>query len=214
MNMASVSPKSLVGKLNETCRLALLRAGELCHQRSHYNVELEHWFLKLLELPESDLVPIFKQFGIDVALAKTQIGDALKKLKTGSSRSDLQIAPDVYKLTQEAWGLATREFAAGKIRRPHLLLALLGDRSMEAQVRTMAPELARIPVEQLKKDLRNLIAESPETEALAAEGGAAGPGIASATSALDQFTQNLTERAKKGELDAVVGRDNEIRQVI
>ena len=145
-----------------------MRAGELCHQRSHYNVELEHWFLKLLELPESDLVPIFKQFGIDVALAKTQIGDALKKLKTGSSRSDLQIAPDVYTLAQEAWVLASLEYSAGKIRSSHLLLALLGDRSMEAQVRTMAPELARIPVEQLKKDLRNLTAESPETGPLIA----------------------------------------------
>ena len=80
-----------------------------------------------------------------------------------------------------------------------------------------SPELARIPVDQLKKDLRNLIAESPETEAPTADGGAGsagGPAIASATPALDQFTQNLTERAKKGELDAVVGRDNEIRQVI
>ncbi len=212
--MASVSPKSLIGKLNETCRLALMRAGELCHQRSHYNVELEHWFLKLLELPESDLVPIFKQFGTDIALAKAQVSEALQKFKTGSSRSDLQIAPDVYKLAQEAWVLASLEFGENKIRSGHLLLALLGDRAMEPQLRTMAPELARIPAEQLKKDLRNLTAESPETEATVAQGGGGGPAVSSATPALDQFTQNLTERAKKGELDAVVGRDNEIRQVI
>jgi type VI secretion system protein VasG len=101
--MASVSAKSLIGKLNETSRLALMRAGELCNQRSHYNVELEHWFMKLIELPESDLPPILKHYGVDVPLAKRQLEDALKRLKTGSGRSDLQIAPEIYKLVREAW---------------------------------------------------------------------------------------------------------------
>src|SRR5262249_9673746 len=95
-----------------------------------------------------------------------------------------------------------------------LVLALMTDESLEAQLRTMAPELARIPGAQLQKELRNLIAESPENEAPPAEGAAGAGAAPTATPALDQFTQNLTERAKKGELDAVVGRDNEIRQVI
>ena len=213
--MAFVSPKSLVGKLNETCRLALMRAGDLCNQRSHYNVELEHWFLKLLDLPESDLPPIFKHFGVDVALAKRQLEDALKRLRTGSGRTDLQIAPEIFKLAREAWVVSSVEFGESKIRSGVLLLTLLSDESFQAQLRTMAPELARIPIASLQKELRNLTAESPETEAAAAEIGPAGAAApASSTAALDQFTQNLTERARKGELDAVVGRDNEIRQVI
>src|SRR5258706_6823550 len=134
MQMAFVSPKSLVGKLNETCRLALMRAGEMCHQRSHYNVELEHWFLKLIELPESDLPPILKNYGIDVPLAKRQLEDALKRLKTGSGRSDLQIAPEIYKLAREAWLATSLEFSGEKIRSGVLLLALLTDESLEPQL--------------------------------------------------------------------------------
>src|SRR5262245_48912474 len=213
--MAFVTPKSLVGKLNETSRLALMRAGDLSRSRSHYNVELEHWFVKLIELPESDLPPIFKHFGIDVPLVKRQLEDALKRMKTGSGRTDLQIAPEILQLVREAWVLASLEFGETKLRTSHLLLALLAEKSFEAQLRTMAPELARISAEQLHKELRNLTAESPETEAPPAEGGPGAPtGAPSSTQALDQFTQNLTDRAKKGELDAVVGRDNEIRQVI
>lgn len=191
-----------------------MRAGELCNQRSHYNVELEHWFLKLLELPESDLPPILKHYGVDVPLAKRQLDDALKRLKTGSGRRDLQIAPEIYKLVREAWVVASLEFGATKVRSGQLLLGLLSDDSLQAQLRTMAPELARIPGDQLQKDLRNLTAESPENEAPPAEGGPGAGAAPTATQALDQFTQNLTDRAKKGELDAVVGRDNEIRQVI
>lgn len=215
--MVSVNRRSLIGKLNETARLALLRAGELCQQRSHYNVELEHWWTKLLDLPESDLVPIFKHFGIDTALAKRQLDDALKRLKTGSGRTDLQMAPEIETLAREAWVLASLEFGSGKIRSGHLLLALLSDESMQTQLRTMAPELARIAPAQLQKDLRNLTTESPESEAEAADaarGAGGGSAAPTATQALDQFTQNLTDRAKKGELDAVVGRDAEIRQVI
>lgn len=212
--MLNVSPKNLIGKLNDPSRLALMRAGELCQQRSHYNVELEHWFLKILELPDTDIPPIAKHFGIDLSRARDQLLDTLKRFKTGSGRSDLQIAPDLFKLTQEAWVIASVEFGAARIRTGHLLLALLGERAFEAQLRTMAPELAKIPADTLRKEFRNLTTDSPEEEKSHLHPAGDAPQLATSTPALDQFTMNLTERAQKGELDAVVGRDQEIRQVI
>ena len=53
--MASVDLKSLVGKLNEPCRRALEAAAGLTLSRTHYNVEIEHWLIKLLEAGGTDL---------------------------------------------------------------------------------------------------------------------------------------------------------------
>ncbi len=212
--MLNVSPKNLIGKLNDTARLALMRAGELSQQRSHYNVELEHWLFKMTELPESDLVAIAQHFSVDLKRVREQIGEVLKRFKTGSSRNDLQIAPDVFKLTQEAWVIASIEFGETRIRTGHLLLALLSDRSFEPQVRTMASELTKIAPESLRKEFRNVTSDSVEEEKTSGDNRGDTPQWATSTPALDQFTLNLTDRARKGELDAVVGRDQEIRQVV
>jgi type VI secretion system protein VasG len=211
--MIIATPKNLIGKLNETSRLALMKAGELCQQRSHYNVELEHWFLKIIELPDTDIKMIFRHFQVETNRVIQQIQEVLSRLKTGSGRSDLQISPEVFQLTQDAWVIASLEFGEARIRTGHLLLALLGSRTLEAQFRTMAPDLAKIPPESLRREFRNLTNDGPE-QPKSDTGEADRSDRSPAAGALDQFTYNLTERAKKGELDAVLGRDNEIRQVI
>ena len=53
--MAAVNLKSLVGKLNPLCRRTLEGAAGMCLSRTNYNVEVEHWLLKLLEPADSDL---------------------------------------------------------------------------------------------------------------------------------------------------------------
>jgi len=52
--MAAVQPRSLIGKLNATCRRALEGAAGLCMSRTHYAVEVEHWLLKLLEQSDTE----------------------------------------------------------------------------------------------------------------------------------------------------------------
>ena len=62
--MAKTNLKSLIGKLDDTCRKALEQAAGLCLAQTHYEVEVEHFFLKLLEFPNTDLQKILRHFEV------------------------------------------------------------------------------------------------------------------------------------------------------
>ena len=64
--MVPVDLKSLIGKLNNHCRQALEGAVGLTLSRTQYNVEIEHWLLKLLESPTTDLVMILHHYEVNI----------------------------------------------------------------------------------------------------------------------------------------------------
>jgi type VI secretion system protein VasG len=215
--------KLLAGKLNDTCRRALEAALGLCVSRGNYNLEIEHWLLKLLEAPNNDLGPLLRQYGVDSSRLSRDLTRAIDRLRTGSTRGAPALSEQMGMLAREAWLLASVEFGAGRVRSGHLLLALLADESLGAEARDMSEELRKVSPEALRKDLPSLVAHSGEADGEspagrpAATGAGAGPttpGGPTKTPALDQFTIDLTLRARKGEIDPVLGRDAEIRQII
>jgi type VI secretion system protein VasG len=211
-----INLKSLVNKLNATCRRALEGAAGLCVSRTNYNVELEHWLIKLLEPTDTDLPRILKQYDVDISRVTRDLTRSLDGLKRGNARAP-ELSLDLIDLMREAWVLASLEYGANRLRSGYLLAALLQDRKLRPRICTSSRELEKISGEALHRELRTLIAGSAEEEAGTAEPSADGPGTpapGSKTPALDQFTLNLTERARKGEIDPVVGRDAEIRQVM
>jgi type VI secretion system protein VasG len=215
--MVQINSRSLLGKLNPVCEKTFRTAVELCVNRTNRSVEIEHWLFRLLELPDTDLVRIFRQYDVNLSRVQKELTAALDALPRGSSRRDAQLSPELFDLIREAWGLASLEYGAGRIRSGHLLTVLLTDRSLSLRLRASCPELSKVPGERLQKELVPVVASSAEEEPAGTEAAApaAGvPGAASRTPALDQFTQNLTERAAKGEIDPVIGRNPEIRQVI
>ena len=219
--MLSVNQRTLAGKLNGHCRRALEGAAGLCLSRSNYNVEIEHWLMKLLETTGTDLEAILKRFEIDPSHLSRDITRVLDGLPTGNARSP-SLSQKLFDLTQQAWMAASVEFNSGAIRSGHLVYALLADKSLTNDVRQMSTEWAKISPEALLKELPGIVANTLEgsmTEPAAAPGGApaaAGhqPRPGGRTPALDQYTINLTQRAKEGKIDPVIGRDPEIRQVI
>jgi type VI secretion system protein VasG len=225
--VAAVNLKALVGKLNATCRRALEGAAGLCQSRSNYNVEVEHWLVKLLEVRDSDLPKIARHYDVDLAKVGRELTRTLDGLRTGNARSP-GLSQEVLGLTREAWSVGSLEYGAPRVRSGHLLVALLTEPGQAGRLRASSPELAKIPGETLQRDLRALVEgtaedEEERAELLNASATGAGDGTATGaprpagdpkTQALDQFTMNLTERAKQGKLDPVIGRDPEIRQVI
>jgi type VI secretion system protein VasG len=222
--MVPLNLKSLIGKLNDTCRRTLEGAAGLCLSRTNYNVEIEHWLLKLLETPNTDLPVLLRQFEVDVSRLTRDITRSIDRFKTGNSRSPA-LSPNVVELAREAWVLASIEYQAPRTRSGHLLCALLSEESLARLAREASSEFEKISAEALRKDLLTLIANSAESEGeavteIAASGGSipgrpAGPGGGpTKTPALDQFTIDLTAKARKGQIDPVLGRDSEIRQVI
>ena len=214
--MVAVDLRSLVAKMNDPCRRSLEAAAGYTLSRSHYNVELEHWLLKLLDVPNSDIAAVLRRFEIDSGRVATELTRVLDKLKTGNTRAP-SLSPGVVALAREAWLVASLDGGAARIRSGHLLVALLSDDGLSRTARESSPRLAQISAETLRRELGAICGDSAEQAADApAEEGPAGAAVGRApgSPALDQFTINLTERARKGAIDPVLGRDAEIRQVI
>ncbi len=218
--MASINLKSLIGKLNSTCTRTLEGAAGLCLSRSNYNVEVAHWFLKLLEGSQTDIHAILKAFGVDVSRLTADLMKAVDRLKTGNSSQPL-LSQQIVDLVREAWVLGSIEFGATQTRSAHLLLALVNDRSLVQIAQQMSPEFSKISAEKLNRDLPTIIADTSEAAADAnraqsgpASQGARPAGGPSLTPSLDQYTIDLTARARAGKIDPVLGRDQEIRQII
>src|SRR5215203_5505211 len=124
----NVNLKSLVGRLNDTCRGALDGAVGLCVSRSNYEVEIEHVLAKLLEQDETDLHKICRHFEVNIDRLNKDMMTALDRLKTGNTRRP-ELSDRLPRWFQDAWLLASVDFSAARIRSGHLLLALLNNES-------------------------------------------------------------------------------------
>ncbi len=214
----SVNLKSLIGKLNDTARGALEGAAGLCLSRTHYDIEIEHFLMKLLDASGSDAAKIFHQFSVDTSRLQKELERSLDKLKSGNARTP-SISPSVLKMMTEAWTTGSLEYGATHIRTGHALLALVGNDELTRLSRDFSKELQKIQPELLRKDFLAIVEGSQEdVEAAAAPAahaeGRVVPRAGGKTPNLDQFTVNLTENARMGKVDPVLGRDFEIRQVI
>ncbi|MBL8232386.1 MAG: type VI secretion system ATPase TssH [Bryobacterales bacterium] len=211
-----VNLKSLIGKLNDVTRNSLEGAAGLCLSRTHYDIEIEHYLLKLLDYQDSDVSKILHQYGVDPSRLTSELSRSLDKLKTGNARTPA-ISPTILRMMTEAWTLGSIDYGAHHVRSGFTLLALLTNEELSRMARDFSKELQKIPVEALKKDIMAIVSGSQEDTIVAAAGetqeGKPRPGTGK-TPNLDQYTVNLTENAKKGKMDPVLGRDKEIRQVI
>ena len=212
----NVTLKALVAKLNDTCRVALEGAAGLCLTRTHYDVDIEHFLLKLCEPTDADASRIIRHYGVDVSKLSAGFTRALDRLKTGNARTPT-LAPRITRWLSEAWTLASIELGASSLRSGHLLLALLSEPDLARVAKEASPELAKISVEDLSKRFTELTGGSVEDvyqSPSVIDGGAAPTAGGGKTPALDQYTVDLTARARQGEIDPVLGRDFEVRQLI
>src|SRR6204780_1901884 len=210
--------KSLIGKLNDSTRGALEAAAGLCLARTHYDIEVEHYLTKLLDSTDNDAAANFKHFEIHTSRLSGELARALDKLKTGNARTPA-LSPTLMKMLIEAWTVGSIDYGAGQVRTGFTILALATNDELVRLMREVSREFQKIQAATLRKDFAAIVGGSAE-EAQAAEAAAApgapsaGPRPAGKSPNLDQFTINLTEKAKTGKIDPVLGRDFEIRQVV
>lgn len=221
----SINLKTLIGKLNETSRTAATRAASICVSLGQFEVDLEHLFLALLEQPKSDFALIARNSGISVSMLEADLQSEVQRLKAGNSRTPV-FSARLPKLFENAWLIASLDIQTGRIaeiRSGHLLQALLTDPELAQLAYRGSKLFDKFDVEQIKHNLDKIAAGSQEAVAQQAASGSeegADPvgemtaQAATKTPALDQFTTNLTQRARDGKVDPVIGRDTEIRQAI
>ncbi|MEE3210442.1 MAG: type VI secretion system ATPase TssH, partial [Pseudomonadota bacterium] len=217
--MININLKSLVDKMSPYMRDSLEGAAGLCLAHSQYNVELEHWLLKLLDISDTDFVTLLEKHDVNPGNVAKQLAGTISRFRSGSSRP-AALAPSIVEAAKNAWMLASVDYAQPVVSSGHLLAALLLEDSTRRQLLESCPELKEIAPESIRETARAIFGTTGETDSLVrgnepgSEGGQAGPVSASKTPALDKYTVNLTERAQSGQIDPVLGRDEEIRQCI
>ncbi|MEY4589749.1 MAG: type secretion ATPase, ClpV1 family [Pseudomonadota bacterium] len=218
--MINIDLKALVGKLNEPSRQALEGAAGLCLNRTHYNVEVEHWLLKLIEMADSDIQAILIKYEVNLGKLARDLNQELERIKSGNTRAPA-LSPSIVDLAKNAWMLASVEYGHGIATSGHLLAALLLDEGLRRTAEGVSAELKKITPESIRTFARSIIGTTGESKhtlqgdtSSSDDSGAVNTGTPSKSPALDKFTVNLTEAAKNGKIDAVLGRDEEIRQII
>jgi type VI secretion system protein VasG len=209
--------RSLIGKLNDPARKAMEAAAGLCLSRTHYDIEVEHFLMKALDSADGDLSPILRHFEIDKSRLTGELSRSLDKLKTGNARTPA-LSPSLMKMLTEGWTIGSLDFGAAQIRTGFIVLALATNEELIRLMREISKEFQKIQGEALRKDFAAIVSGSQEEAAMAraeesATGTAPRPG-GGKTPNLDQYTVNLTENARQGKIDPVLGRDFEIRQVV
>ncbi len=213
--------KGLIGKLNDTARTGLEAAAGFCLSRTHYDIEIEHFLMKLLEVTDSDLQHILKHFAVNKSHFASDLTSSLDKLKTGNARTPV-FSPSLVQVLSEAWTTGSLDFGAAQVRSGFCILAIAASPDLARLMREVTREFQKISEETLRKNFWNIVAGSPEDHETAqaadvpgmAPAGAPGAPGGGKTQNLNQFTIDLTANARAGKVDPVLGRDHEIRQII
>jgi type VI secretion system protein VasG len=213
--------KGLIGKLNDTSRSALEAGAGFCLSRTHYDIEIEHFLMKLLEVTDSDFQHILKHFAVNKSHLAGDLTISLDKLKTGNARTPV-FSPSLVQMLSEAWTIGSLDFGAAQVRSGFCILAMAASADLARLMREVSREFQKISEETLRKNFWAIVAGSPEDQetAQAANIPGVGPGTAAGAPAggktqnLNQFTIDLTANARAGKVDPVLGRDHEIRQII
>jgi type VI secretion system protein VasG len=224
--MSDISRAALFGKLDSLSYKAVEGATVFCKLRGNPYVELVHWVHQVLQLQNSDLHCIVRALELDAGRLARDLTTTLDRLPRGATAiSDL--SPHLVDAVERAWVWATLKYRAPRIRSGHVLLALLKTPGLRGVITGISREFEKIKPDQLADELEQIAANSPEAAVATGEGavadaeaepgevsGALAPAQMGKQEALKRFTVNLTEQGKLGKIDPVVGRDDEIRQIV
>ena len=223
--MSEISRVALFGKLNPVVYKTIEGATVFCKLRGNPYVELVHWLTQLLENSSSDIHAIVRHYALDVAVLARDVTAALDRLPRGSTALS-DFAEQIPDAIERAWVYGSLQFGDGQVRSAYLLLGILKTPNLRNALLAISREFAKIKVDDLAEDLEAVVAKSGENGLGPQDGsglsggqpgevsGAMAPAAMGKQEALKKYTIDLTEKARKGEIDPVSGRDEEIRQIV
>ncbi|MES0882295.1 type VI secretion system ATPase TssH [Roseibium sp. SCP14] len=225
--MSDILVETVANKLTTVSYDCLEKAMRLTKSSGHRNLEILHWLYYLARDDSTDFVHILRHFGVDVGTVHEDLQQAIAALKINQTELPSMAAP-FQEALERAWFEGTLRYGDYKIRSAYVLIAAMGDRTTWRQFLGYSSALSKLNRDVLVRDLDGIAGTSAETGARpidgsgskSAPGAAAGeaqgtqPGSGVGEDALSQFTVDFTARARAEEFDPIVGRDEEIRQVI
>ncbi len=220
--MADISRVALFSKLDELAYRAIESATVFCKMRGNPYVELSHWIHQLLQQPDSDLHRIVRHYDLDAGRVARDLLESLDRLPRGAtSVSDLSI--HVEEAVERGWLYASLKYNQTRVRVGHLTIGITKTTALRNALLAISREFTKIPPDDLLERMAGITAGSPEERMAPVQGATAEPssqGDATAPAplgrqeALAKYSVDLTERARKKEIDSIVGRDEEIRQIV
>ena len=223
--MAEIKRTALFGKLNSLGYKAIEGATVFCKMRGNPYVELVHWVQQILNTPDSDLHRIVSKFGIDQSRLATDVTAALDKLPRGATAIS-DFSPHLEEAVERGWVYASLLFNDSQVRTGYLVIGILKTPNLRHVFVGTSPQFGKINVEELSDNFTNIVGGSAE-DSLGAQAGQVGGGVAPGEAsgaippaamgkqeALNRFSTDLTEKARKGEIDPILGRDEETRQIV
>ncbi|CAN7218651.1 MULTISPECIES: type VI secretion system ATPase TssH [unclassified Variovorax] len=223
--MSEISRTALFGKLNSLAYKAIEGATVFCKMRGNPYVELEHWFAQLLQSQDSDLHRVIQHYQLDISVIAKDMTAALDRLPRGATAIS-DFSPHIENAIERAWTYATLQFGEAQVRTGYLLVGMLKTPSLRNPLLGLSKQFDKVKVEDLADNFAKICDASPESKMRAQDGtgmgsgapgeesGAMAPAAMGKGDALKKFAVDLTEKAKKGEMDPVTGRDEEIRQIV
>jgi type VI secretion system protein VasG len=212
--------KSLIGTLNPVCRQSLEDAAGFSVSRGHFTIEIEHFMVKLLERTNTDLRRVLQHYSVDPGELKRELDRALNMFKEGNTKVPT-FSSHIPAMLREAWLISSLHLGSSRVRSGGIILALRVVEGVRDLVTQAAPCLRVIDPDQLRHELADLVRDTSESASSSMPVGSQPPSpdlaaapMAVKTPHLDQYTIDLTQRARDGKIDPILGRDNEIRQVI
>lgn len=222
--MSEISRAALFGKLNSLAYKAIEAATVFCKLRGNPYVELVHWLHQILQLQDSDLHQLIRQFNLDPARLAKDLTEALDRLPRGST-SITDLSTHVEEAVERGWVYGSLMFGESQVRTGYLIVGILKTPSLRHALTALSREFDKLKVESLTERFDEYVGPSPENGLAASDGfnaatapgeasGALAPSALGKQEALKRFTVDLTEQARSGKLDPIVGRDEEIRQLV
>ncbi len=221
--MAEINKSALFGKLTPAAYKALEAATVACKHRGNPYVELAHWVDQWLRHADMDLAMIARAFELKPEVLAMDTTTAVDRLPRGAT-SISSLSSHITDALQQGFLWSAIFFDASRIRSGHLLLGILKHEPLREILVSISAEFSKISADRLADEFFKIVAASSEgvpasgtTGAGAAPGeisGAIPPAQMGKQEALRRFTTDLTEKARLGELDPIIGRDDEIRQCV
>jgi len=199
----------LIKHMSDDCRDLFEHAVATASSRSHYAIDIEHWLWQVLEQQDKSIISVLKHFNIDEDHLTKDVNAALESMKSGNDGFP-KIAPDIARLLFEAWMIASSEYSSIQITPIHILLSLIENDTLRIKSIQLSKTLESLHGEDIRTQCESLLKGDNRLFG----GGINEGGSLTKTPALDQFTIDLTDLAREGKIDPVLGRDNEIRQMI
>ena len=222
--MSEISRTALFGKLNPLLYKAIEGATVFCKLRGNPYVELVHWMHQILSTNDSDLHRILRHFEVDSSKLAADLTRSLDRLPRGATAiSDL--SEHIENSVERAWVYGTLKYDDAQVRSGYVMVGLVKTTGLRNILYGISKEFEKLGIDALSDKLPDIVKGSPEDGLIASDGsgisgepgeasGAMAPAQMGKQEALKKYAVDLTEKARKGELDPVTGRDEEIRQIV